>query len=155
MYKVVQIWPGQTVTFYTQIVPVIFEPPCTFPDTDELQGNSRSWILLLVRLIKHVHIESFILQRDFGVLVTPCVVENRVKCTAKSQKKKLDPPSKLIFSNAPLKSPDSQHACDISPCIYSVYIFVNRAVANLLQETPRNSKNKFIFICFRNVYPQE
>jgi hypothetical protein len=25
---VVQIWPGQTVTFYTQIVSVIFEPHC-------------------------------------------------------------------------------------------------------------------------------
>jgi hypothetical protein len=43
-YKVVQIWPGQTVTcLHTQSVPVIFEPPCSLHGVE--------WNYIYARLI--------------------------------------------------------------------------------------------------------
>jgi hypothetical protein len=64
IYKVVQIWPGQTVTCIHTTVPVIFEPPCTcndmrkshFHQTVPRSSKKECWFKTSHECTKTVHV---------------------------------------------------------------------------------------------------
>ena len=79
LYKVVQIWPEQTVTCLPQIVPVIFEPPCiiVLSPTPFLASNvpSSGRISVSLNIQRTAHVVHHHLCVDFSVKCVECVMK--------------------------------------------------------------------------------